>query len=189
MNNLLYQSVRLNCDIHQAFELFRLDRILQLNLTSLSEIASVFDGTYKFFWDHKDKKSYGAFGYQISASKKDRLIALDWIGPIRLNDLTNCFDPHTSAVVSFFPFCQGVLPATEIHLVHTGWGNSAEWNEAGRFFKKTWSLIFAQLRKDIDDFLPKNDREKNVQIHSWICTGRATPPVLIKRTSKFCLLT
>jgi hypothetical protein len=47
-------------------------------------------------------------------------------------------------VTSFFlPSSRG----TEVHLLHTGRSDTAEWEEARQWFEKAWIATFAELEK------------------------------------------
>ena len=54
----------------------------------------------------------------------------------------NKVTPLTNVVAFFVPSMMG----TEVHLLHTGWRNSSEWDEARQWFKEEWSLSLSKLR-------------------------------------------
>jgi hypothetical protein len=55
----------------------------------------------------------------------------------------NSARPLTHVIVFFIPTSKGV----EVHLLHTGWRDSAEWEEARQWFDRAWTNAFAELQK------------------------------------------
>ena len=45
---------------------------------------------------------------------------------------------------------EGKAPETKVHLVHSGWRSSAEWEEARQWFEKMWSGCFKELSKQVN---------------------------------------
>jgi hypothetical protein len=56
-------------------------------------------------------------------------------------------DPLTHVTVSFASCDDGSEPCTEVHLVHSGWRSSPEWEEARQWFERAWSNVFEELKK------------------------------------------
>jgi hypothetical protein len=55
-------------------------------------------------------------------------------------------------VVAFFiPY----LEKTEVHLLHTGWRDTAEWEEARQWFDKAWAMALSELQKYVNEHGPK----------------------------------
>jgi hypothetical protein len=59
----------------------------------------------------------------------------------------NTADPLTHVTVFFSAMnCENdENPATEVHLVHTGWRSTTEWEEARLWFQNAWNMAFQAL--------------------------------------------
>jgi hypothetical protein len=55
--------------------------------------------------------------------------------------------PLTNVAVFFIPEPEG----TEVHLLHTGWRDMAEWEEARRWFDKAWEISLTKLQEYIGE--------------------------------------
>ncbi len=150
MTKILHHSVLLNCATHQAYEMFTVNKLLQSWFTKLADVEPVVGGKYELFWDPDDRKNNSTIGCKITALEQDKLIAFDWKGPVQYKHFMNNADPLTHVVVSFFPCEDGASPCTEVHIIHTGWRNSDEWEEARKYFERAWSNVFEELRKVIN---------------------------------------
>jgi len=52
----------------------------------------------------------------------------------------------TKVTVLFLP--QG--DKTEVHLLHTGWRDTAEWEKARQWFDKAWTTALSELEKYVN---------------------------------------
>jgi hypothetical protein len=147
---ILHHSVRLNCDAHRAYEMFTVNKLLQTWLTKLADVEPVVGGKYELFWDPEDKENNSTIGCKITALKQDKLLAFDWKGPIQYKHFMNNADPLTHVVVCFFPYEDGASPCTEVFMIHTGWRDSSEWEEARKYFERVWSNALEELMKLIN---------------------------------------
>ncbi|UCE04624.1 MAG: SRPBCC domain-containing protein [bacterium] len=152
MTKILHHSVQLNCDAHLAFEMFTVNKLLQSWFTKLADVEPVGGGKYELFWDPEDRENNSTIGCKITAIEQDKLLSFDWKGPVQYKHFMNNADPLTQVVVSFFPCGDGADPCTEVHIIHTGWRNSSEWEEARMFFEKAWSNVLKELRKAVNEY-------------------------------------
>lgn len=62
----------------------------------------------------------------------------------------NVVDPLTHVMVCFFDCSKDDVqtPCTEVHVIHSGWRNSPNWEEAGLWFKKAWDFSLEKLREE-----------------------------------------
>jgi len=147
MQKVVCQSVRLNCDVKKAFEMFTVNE----NLTSwLSEIADVeprVGGRYELFWDPDNREDNSTIGCKVTAVEESKFISFEWKGPPQFRDTMNTGIPLTHVVVFFMP-CEnsGVSPCTEVRLIHSGWGDTADWQKARSYFDTAWSIAFENLK-------------------------------------------
>lgn len=146
MNRILYHSTQLNCDVRQAFNMFTMNEHLQSWLAEIANVEAKLGGKYELFWNPDDKKNNSTIGCKITAFEKYKFLAFEWKGPKQFKHFMNIANPLTHVVVFFLPCDESVVkPCTEVHLIHSGWGDSAEWNEARTWFKKNWESAFDRL--------------------------------------------
>ena len=150
MTKILHHSVRLNCDTHRAYEMFTVNKLLQTWLTKLADVEPEVGGKYELFWDPEDKENNSTIGCKITAIEQDKLLAFDWKGPVQYKHFMNNADPLTQVVVSFVPYEDGTSSCAEVHVIHTGWRNSSEWEEARKYFERAWSNALEELRKVVN---------------------------------------
>lgn len=86
-------------------------------------------------------------GCKVTAIAPGMLLAFDWKGPAEYKKFMNA-DPLTHVVVSFFSKGNG---STDVHLVHSGWGESSEWEEARNYFQQAWGSAFQKLEKVVNE--------------------------------------
>lgn len=149
MNRIIHHSVLLRCDTHQGFEMFTANELLQSWLTTLAEVEPLVGGKYELFWDPVNKESNSTIGCKVTAIEPGKFLSFEWKGPEQFQHFMNNADPLTHVVVFFVPYVEGSTPCTEVHLIHSGWGTSAEWEEARQWFEKAWSNAFEELRRQV----------------------------------------
>jgi uncharacterized protein YndB with AHSA1/START domain len=150
MNRIIHHSVLLRCDAQRAFEMFTVNELLQSWLTALAEVEPVVGGKYELFWDPANKESNSTIGCKVTAIEPGKYLSFEWKGPEQFQHFMNDADPLTHVVVFFLPSDEGSAPSTEVHLLHSGWGSSAESEEARLWFKRAWANAFEELRKRVD---------------------------------------
>jgi uncharacterized protein YndB with AHSA1/START domain len=151
MNGIIYDSVRLNCDAHRAFEMFTVNEHIQSWLTLIADVEPVVGGKYELSWDPDDRESNSTIGCKVTAIEPGKFLSFEWKGPKQYQHFMNNADPLTHVVVFFIPCGDGSTPCTEVHLVHSGWGSSAEWEEARQWFERAWDNAFEELRKRVGE--------------------------------------
>ena len=152
MNKILYQTVRLHCDANQAFEMFTKNEHLQSWLTTVADVEPKVGGKYELFWNPDDRENDSTIGCKVTAIGPNTFLAFEWKGPKQYKHFMNEADPLTHVVVFFIP-CNPENPSThstEVHLIHSGWGSTAEWEEARLWFERAWTEAFKTLRKQIN---------------------------------------
>lgn len=151
MDKILHHTVRLPCDRRRAFKMFTVNENLQSWLTAVADMEPVAGGKYELFWNPNDRENDSTIGCKITAIEPDRFLSFEWKGPKQYKDFMNNSDPLTHVVVWFADCGEGKsqAPCTEVHVVHTGWGGSPEWDEARLWFKKAWESSLETLRKTL----------------------------------------
>ena len=100
--------------------------MLESWLTELANVEPMVGGKYELFWDPKDKENNSTIGCRVTAIEPDRFISFEWRSPKQFKQFANNADPLTHVVVFFIPDGD----ATDVHVVHSGWRSSPEWEEA-----------------------------------------------------------
>lgn len=152
MNRILHHSVTLHCAAEQAFRMFTVNERLQSWLTVIADVEPIVGGKYELFWNPEEKAHDSTIGCKITAVELGKFLAFEWKGPKQYEYFMNKADPLTHVVVFFLP-CSGgdsQTPCTEVHLIHSGWRSSEEWEEARLWFKKAWDVAFENLVNEVN---------------------------------------
>jgi uncharacterized protein YndB with AHSA1/START domain len=141
MDRIIYRSVTLACDQEKAFKLFTLNTHLEKWLTASAVVEPRVGGKYELFWNTQDRENDSTIGCKVLAICPDKLINFEWKGPKQFKNFMNSVRPLTNVSV-FFIHNRG---STEVHLIHTGWREGADWEEARQWFDKAWENAFTEL--------------------------------------------
>lgn len=143
MNLIIHKSARLPCDPAEAFRLFSTSEGLATWLVGAADVEARTGGKYELFWDPADRENDSTIGCKVTAMDPDRLLAFEWKGPRQYKHFMNEADPLTHVVVAFSPDADG----TVVHLVHSGWRGTPEWEEARQWFDRAWEQAFMRLQE------------------------------------------
>ncbi len=149
MGKIIYRSVLLHCDVHRAFEMFTVNELLQSWLTMVADVEPVVGGKYELFWSPEDRENDSTIGCKVTAIEQGKFLSFEWKGPKQFQHFMNDADPLTHVVVFFIPSIEGSTLSTEVHLIHSGWGSSLEWEEARLWFERAWGDTFVELAKQL----------------------------------------
>ena len=142
MDKIIYQSIKLGDTLQNAFKMFTENEHLEKWLTNAADVDPKVGGKYELFWVPGDMENNNTVGCKVLALNPGKLISFEWKGPPQYRFMNEVI-PLTHVVVSFIPCEKG----TEIHLIHTGWRDTPEWEEARQWFEKAWMLAFLDLEK------------------------------------------
>jgi len=132
-----------------AFSYFTENRKLQSWLVPLADVEPIVGGKYELFWVPEEPEYDSTIGCKITAIAPGKLLAFEWKGPRQFSEFMNAAGPLTNVVVSFIPTGTRNKPEAEVHLVHTGWRDTEEWEEARLWFEKAWNFAFTELARKI----------------------------------------
>jgi hypothetical protein len=144
MNKILHVCCELQCSVDQAFSFFTRKKHLEHWLTVEADVEPEIGGKYELFWNPKDKRYDSTTGCKITAIEQNQLFSFEWKGPKQYDDFMNNVDPLTHVVVSFIPVDSA---RTVVHLIHTGWRSTPEWEEARLWFEKMWKHAITMLEQ------------------------------------------
>lgn len=147
MDKILHHTIKLRCEAGKAFEMFTINKHLESWLTVRAEVEAVIGGKFELFWNPEDRENDSTIGCKVTTIEPGKLIAFEWKGPKQYKHFMNNADPLTHVTAVFIPCADIKGPQTEIHVVHTGWRSSREWEEARLWFQKAWEEAFELLKK------------------------------------------
>lgn len=100
---------------------------------------------YEVFWLPEGNADSTA-GATITALDRGKLIAFTWRGPTRFAPygFMNLKGHTTHVVVTLLRDDKG---GTEVHIVHSGFGEGKEWKSAKKFFEGAWAGWLTSLKE------------------------------------------
>lgn len=143
MDKIINQKVSLKCTPTEAFQLFTQNKYLESWLTAAADVEPTVGGKYELFWKPDDRENDSTIGCKVLAVQDGSFINFEWKGPQQYNQFMNTRRPFTNVMVTFAKRDT----FTDVQLIHTGWGEGSEWDEARQWFEKAWSMSFAELPK------------------------------------------
>ncbi|HET9918388.1 MAG TPA: SRPBCC domain-containing protein [Ktedonobacteraceae bacterium] len=146
MDKIIHQTVRLHCGAQRAFEMFTVNECLQSWLATLAEVEPEGGGKYELFWNPNEREQASTLGCKVTAIEPEQLLAFEWKGPPQFSHVMNTADPLTHVVVCFVPSDELFTASTDIHLIHSGWHSTWEWELARQWHIRAWEEAFVQLR-------------------------------------------
>lgn len=143
MDKIIYHVISMKCNPQKAFEMFTVNKHLEKWLTQKAFVELKVGGKYELFWNPEDKENDSTIGCKILALQPSEFLCFEWKGPKQFKHFMNEVKPLTNVVVFFIPSSEG----TEVHLLHTGWRDTPEWEEARLWFDKAWAEALSELQK------------------------------------------
>ena len=144
LSKIITQKARLHCSTERAFALFTKNAELQNWLTASADVEPFVGGRYELFWELDNPEVNSTLGCKITALESNVLLAFEWKGPPQFAFM-NTVDPLTHVTVFFAPCSEVLTPCTDIYLLHTGWQDTPDWEEARSYFARAWDGAFAEL--------------------------------------------
>jgi len=142
MNKIIRLSLSVNINCNHAFKLFSDSKLLENWLASLADVEPKTRGKYELFWDPENKHENSTLGCKITAFVKDEMISFEWKSPKQFAAIANDADPLTHVTVCFAALDANI---TNIHLIHSGWRFTPEWEEARIWQENAWKTAFTRL--------------------------------------------
>jgi uncharacterized protein YndB with AHSA1/START domain len=146
MDKIIYQLITLKCEPAKAFERFTLNKHLEKWLTQVADVEPTEGGKYELFWNPEDRENDSTIGCKILAIRPNTFLSFEWKGPKQFKHFMNQVRPLTNVAVFFISCPEG----TEVHLVHTGWRDTPEWEEARQWFERAWTMTLSELQKYVE---------------------------------------
>jgi uncharacterized protein YndB with AHSA1/START domain len=146
MDKIIIQETTLNCLANKAFEMFTSKQGLESWLTLKADIEPRVGGKYELFWEPDDPENNSTIGCKILAIDKPNFLNFEWRGPKQYKHFMNNVRPLTNVTVIFKE--QG--DRTRVTLIHTGWRDPNDWEQARQYFINAWNGAFKQLEKYVN---------------------------------------
>lgn len=143
LDHVIHVSTTVNVSPSMAYAYFTENELLMSWLTVRAEVEEWVGGKYELFWEPDDPTNNSTIGCRITAMAPGQFLAFQWRSPKQFKSFANVADPLTHVVVSFAPEGSG----TRIHLVHSGWRSSGQWEEARQWQENAWSAAFMELER------------------------------------------
>lgn len=130
------------------FRYFTSPKLLVSWLAERANVEPRVGGLYELFWEPDDPENNSTIGCRITAFAEDQLIAFEWRSPRQFKRFANGADPLTHVVVSL---SNEELEGTTVHLIHSGWRSTSEWEEARVWQMRAWEMAFEQLEQRLKE--------------------------------------
>lgn len=142
-DEVIHLSALLQDSPEQAFAYFTDNTLLSSWLAAAAEIEPQVGGKYELYWEPSDRENNSTIGCHITALAQDQFLAFQWRSPKQFKSFASTADPLTHVAVMFVPEGAG----TRVHLLHTGWRSSPQWEEARVWQERAWAGAFKELER------------------------------------------
>lgn len=146
MKQMFHLTLSLNIPPSEAFAWFTVNERLESWLTQLAQVEPKIGGKYELFWEPSDRENNSTIGCRVTALAPNQLLAFDWKSPKQFKQFANSADPLTHVVITFVPRVSG----TDVHVVHSGWRTTPEWQEARQWQERAWRGVLEVLARQVN---------------------------------------
>ena len=150
MDKIIHRTVRLHCGAQRAYEMFTVNEYLQSWLTNLAEVEPEVGGKYELFWNPVERENTSTLGCKITAIAPNQFLSFEWKGPPQFKHFMNTADPLTHVVICFILGDELFTTSTDVHLLHSGWRSTLEWEIARQWHIQAWEEAFVNLRSQVN---------------------------------------
>jgi len=161
MQSIIQIEMDLECDIHHAFDLFTVNKLLEEWLTQKAEVETKAGGKFELFWEPQNREINSTIGCKITSIGKDKFISFEWKGPERFQSFMNFCDPLTHVVIVFSSSSDDPKKTT-LFLFHSGWRDDPEWQKARDYFEKAWFGALNALKEKLESLPDFKDERRLV---------------------------
>lgn len=145
-DEVIHVSALLQASPDRTFAYFTDNALLSSWLTAAADVEPKVGGKYELYWEPNDRENNSTIGCRITALAPAQFLAFQWRSPKQFKPFANTADPLTHVAVMFVP--EGT--ATRVHLLHSGWRNSPQWEEARVWQERAWSGAFKELERAVN---------------------------------------
>ena len=119
-------------------------------LTLVADVEAKVGGKYELFWNPDDRENDSTIGCKILALQPNAFLTFEWKGAKQFKHFMNNVRPLTTVTVFFIP-TEGETHETWVHLLHTGWRDTAHWEQARKWFDTAWAKALSELGKYVNE--------------------------------------
>jgi uncharacterized protein YndB with AHSA1/START domain len=130
--------------------MFIVNAHLEKWLTRAADVVPKVGGKYELFWNPDDKENDSTIGCKILGLQPNVFLTFEWKGAKQFKHFMNNVRPLTTVTVFFIPV-GGEAQETNVHLLHTGWRDTTDWDEAREWFDRAWTKAFSDLEKYVKE--------------------------------------
>ncbi|MEQ9308618.1 MAG: SRPBCC domain-containing protein [Balneolaceae bacterium] len=142
-DRVIVQSVVLNVSMEEAFTYFTNNQRIEEWLTTKADVLPEVGGKYELFWNPETPEDNSTIRCKVLAIHAPHYIMFDWKGPVQFKSFMNSADPLTTVMVNF----SSLEEKTLVTLIHSGWRNQSNWEEARNYFVNAWKGALQNLEK------------------------------------------
>ena len=150
-DKIIVNTTILNCNGETAFSYFEKKELLTKWLASKAEVEMKVGGKYELFWSPNDPDltNNSTLGCKVLAVDKPHFFNIEWRGNAEQKHFMNQVRPLTNVTILFCPLNSN---KTKITLIHTGWRQNNDWEDARKYFINAWAGAF----KNLEAFVNQN---------------------------------
>ncbi|MCF7805275.1 MAG: SRPBCC domain-containing protein [Candidatus Marinimicrobia bacterium] len=149
MDKVIHIKSQLQCKPQRAFEMFTVNRHIVRWLAPKADVKPEVGGRYHIYWDKDDPEKNSSHGCVITAIEHGRFLSFNWNSFPQFEEFMTDADPKTHCVVFFMPVPDSP-ETTDVHLIHSGWKGSPNWDDARLWYESAWKKSFKNLEWQIN---------------------------------------
>ncbi len=149
MNKVIHKKIRLECRPQRAFEYFTVNRSITRWLAARADVNPVTGGKYHLYWKTDKDVMESSEGCKITAIEHGKFLSFEWKSFQQFSELMDNADPKTHIVIFFIPVA-GEEMMTDVHLVHSGWRENPDWEDARKWYDEAWNRSLDSLNKVVN---------------------------------------
>ncbi len=149
MDKIIHKKIRLQCRPQRAFEYFTVNRLIVSWLAPKADVKPEVGGKYHLFWNKDDPHTDSSHGCKITGIEHGRFLSFEWKSFSQFSRFMDGADPKTHCVIFFLPVGDSGTE-TDVHLVHSGWRSSKEWEDARQWYADAWEHALSTLRSVVN---------------------------------------
>lgn len=140
--HVISENLVINRPVHQVFLLFTENIHLEQWLAPKADVKPEVWGNYDLYWDAENLEADENKGCKILALEKNNHITFEWKSNEAFDQVMNHVHPLTKVSIKFTPINK---KQTRISLVHSGWKDTPEWDEARLYHVDKWKQDLMKL--------------------------------------------
>lgn len=104
-------------------------------------------GAFELFFEPTNPNRQNTRGCKFLEVVPLERLTFEWKGPEDFASFMNLPSPQTQATVTFIPDSDG----TRVQLIHTGWGEGPDWEQARSWHEIAWSDVLEALKRTLEE--------------------------------------